>query len=128
MCSHVKAGDLMKVPPTLEWQKQPAVHAEVFAENRFDPWDSAAVAEVQEGAESSPSLCPRLVSAGMAANIGKVEAFVKRQFPGRTTAVMGRTISDRSFAENLVTLALLKPNADGGNPVVRHRRFYEALY
>ena len=128
VCSHVKAGDLMKAPPSVEWLEQPAVHAEVFAEARFDPWDvPAPVAGGGDGVGSSASFCSRLVSETMATNIGEVEEFVRVQFPDRPGAVRGRTISDRAFAEILITLSLLKPNADGGNPVVRHRRFYESL-
>jgi hypothetical protein len=131
-CSSVKAGDLMKAPPSIEFMSGEVVDARIFADPRFDPWpeEEQDKNKRKQGSSSgsSGSFHPRLVTEEIESRIPELVEFVKAQFPDRPLSADRWAITDRQFAEVLLTLVLLKPNADGSNPYARHEAFICELH
>ena len=131
VCTAVKSGDLLKAPPTIDWLEQPIVEAEVLREGRFDPWqplEQLAVVKPVAKRAATGSFVGRLLSEEQIGNIGEVEKIVALHFGDRPTRAGKLLISNRDFAELLVTMTVLPPNKDGSNPYERHQKFHEAVY
>jgi hypothetical protein len=125
----VKGGDLIKVPSSVDVFRQPPVDVFYLNDRKFDPVELTVVQKVEsERRRSSGSFRPRLVSEEMEDGIGRLVAWVDQQFPDRPTRVGNWALSARAFAEILLTMCLLKPNADGSNPGDRHAAFIRALW
>jgi hypothetical protein len=127
----VKAGDLLKAPPSMEHLDQPVVEATVFSESRFDPWPCDQGEEVvkERTACQAGSFRPQSITEEMVENLPALVEWVDRQFPDRPTKTKCGTwnITARAFAELLLTLVVLRPNADGTNPAARHKGFVKRL-
>jgi hypothetical protein len=129
----VKAGDLLKCPPSLDWLTQPAIPAGRLSTAEFEPWQPVTPQAVARTGElkvqqSGGSFRARLVSDETAARLPELAAFVERAFPDRPVKVGRWAITARQFAEVLLALVVLKPNSDGTNPAARHAAFITELH
>ncbi len=137
-CKSVKeTGDQMKCPPPdMKYLDQSAVCATTFASPEFEPFPAPLAKEVNITAQKyikgkQPkygSFRSHLVTDEMIANLPKLEKFVAIKFKDRPTQARDWNITNRQFAEIMLTLYVLPENSDGSNPYRRHLEFISALH
>jgi hypothetical protein len=127
----VKAGDMMKPPPSAAWFTQPVVEWTRLASNEFEP----IVVEKQQKQSLidtklrlQTSFKPQLVTKDIEARIPLLCQFIEENFKDRPVKAGRFGLKTRQFAEVLLSMYLLKTNEDGSNPVARYEAFITELY
>lgn len=134
----VKAGDLYKCPPSADYIDHEPVDPERFRTDEFALWvdpcstgstgapDVAEEAEVKAGRKAG-SFKAHLITDRMEGRFGRLATWVRNRFWDRPKKVDNWAISERAFLEVLLSMSVLKPNADGSNPGARFREFVKVL-
>lgn len=122
----VKAADLLKCPTEAKYVEQKPISVKRLREV-VESLPAESKQPKPEKANQGGSWTGRLLSDQHIANLDTLAKQVERAYPDRPTHAGRHLITARRFAEILASIVVLKTNADGTNPVERHRAFIDAV-